>query len=373
MHDILSARLARLSSAASSDDAKQSFKSDLMDLAKLCQIVPQNDYLLHTVAGPMADVVKLVFGAAALIVALTETSRRQVYFAVLAQLQVTGQLDRLEADEPKRRALLESLILSGSADLVAAHYGTCPKGYLRLLSRLGDRARLPDIYVALHELLCDVPALAQELLGVTNGTVLTDEMVDVMANLPRGSDAVRLAQHFNDLGEYERFIDLYYVLTGHDTLTDAHRLRLSSGEKPSHLLEALYLDLPFPLPAIAAPGLRHIGSGAELVGVAKKFKNCLAIFVTEALKGLHQYYVWSRKGAPAVVLCIQNEAPFGWYLSEMKLANNRSVRGDLKAEVLSLLEHCGVRTGASVENMMRRHRSTDEQIDFDDLFDLDAA
>lgn len=372
MHDILSDRLARLATAAS-DDAKESLKSELMDLAKLCQVVPQNDYLLDAVAGRMADVVKLVFGAAALIVALTEASRRQVYFAVLAQLQVTGQLELLETDEAKRRALVESLILSGSVDLLAAHYGTCPKGYLRLLSRLGDRARNPDIYVALHELLCDVPTLAQELLAVTNGTILTDEMVNVLVKMPRGTDAVRIAKHFDFLGEYERFIDLYRILTGFDELSDAHGIRLSSGEKPSHLLEAIYLDLPFPPPAIAAPGLRHIGSGTELVRVAKKFKNCLAIFVTEALKGLHQYYVWSRKGAPSIVLCIQNDAPFGWHLSEMKLANNRSVRGDLKAEVHSLLEHCGVRTGASVEDMMRRHRRTEEQIDFDDLFDLDAA
>ena len=69
MHDILSNRLARLAGAASSLEGKKSLKSELMELAKLCQIVPQNNYLLEAVAGPLTPAVQLVFGAASLIVA----------------------------------------------------------------------------------------------------------------------------------------------------------------------------------------------------------------------------------------------------------------------------------------------------------------
>jgi hypothetical protein len=86
-----------------------------------------------------------------------------------------------------------------------------------------------------------------------------------------------------------------------------------------------------------------------------------------------QYYIWSKKDAPNVVICIQNEAPFGWFLSEMKLANNERVPGALKRELKSLLEHCGVRTIGSVEDMMRPHRHPMHVDDFEHLFDLDAA
>lgn len=373
MHNILSNRLARLATAASSPEAKKSLKSDLMELAKLCQIVPQNDYILEAVAGPLAPAIKLVFGAASLIVALTEMSRRQVYFAVVAQLQTTGELDCIEASEEKRRLLIERLILSSSADLITSHYGSCPKGFLRLLTRIGDRARSADIYVDLHKLVADLPGMAQALLTAAHNKPLSNEIIEVLMNMPRSVDAVRLAQQFDHVFDYERFFNLYQILTQNQELSEEHRSRLSNGEKPGHLLEMLYLDLRFPEPAIAAPGLCHIKNGHELVRVAKTFKNCLSGFVAEALKGEHQYYVWSKKDAPAVVACIQNEAPFGWFLSEMKLENNERVPSALKREVKTILEHCGVRTIGSVEDMMRPHRHPVEIDDFQHLFDLDAA
>lgn len=373
MHDILSARLARLTHAASSLEAKVSLKSDLMELAKFCQIAPQNNYLLEAVTGPLTHPVQMIFGAASLIVALTEISRRQVYFAVIAQLQATGKLGELETDEAKRRQLVERMILSSSAELITAHYGSCPKGFLRLLSRLGDRARPADLYVDLHKLVVDVPGTALELLSITQKKELSTDLVEVLTNMPRAVGSVRLAKQFDDVFDYDRFINLYKILTGKQELSEEHRSCLRNCGKPAHFLEALYLDLPFPQPAIAAPGLRHVKNGHELVRVAKKFKNCLSGFVAEALKGVHQYYVWSKKDMPAVVACIQNEAPFGWFLSEMKLANNERVPGALKHEVKALLEHCGVRTVGSVEDMMRPYRHPMAIDDFEHLFDIEAA
>jgi hypothetical protein len=373
MRDLLSSHLARLTHSSSSPEAKTSLKSDLMELAKLCQIAPHNDYLLEAVTGPLSPAIKMIFGAASLIVALTEMGRRQVYFAVIAQLQATGQLDELATSEEKRRRLIERFILSSSADLIAAHYGSCPKGFLRVLTRLGDRARPVDLYLDLHKLVANVPGMAQELLSITQKKLLSNDIVEVLMNMPRGAGFVRLAEQFDDVCDYERFINLYQTLTGNQELSEEHRSCLSNGGKPSHLLEALYLDLPFPQPAIAAPGLRHVEDGHELVRVAKIFKNCLSGFVAEALKGEHQYYIWSKKDTPAVVACIQNEAPFGWFLSEMKLAKNERVPGALKRELKSLLEHCGVRTVGSVEDMMRPHRHPIHVDDFEHLFDLDAA
>lgn len=373
MHDILSNRLVRLATAASSPEAKKSLKSELMELAKLCQIVPQNHYLLEAVAGPLTPAVQLVFGAASLVVSLTEMSRRQVYFAVIAQLQTSGELDALEASDEKRRRLIERLILSSSADLIAEHYGSCPKGFLRILTRIGDRARPAEFYINLHKLVADVPGVAQELLSITHKKPLSNEMVAVLMNMTPSVDAVRLAKQFDDVFEYERFINLYQILTKSEALSPEHRTRICIGEKPGHLLEAIYLDLPFPEAAIAAPGLRHVKNGNELVRVAKTFKNCLSGFVAEALKGEHQYYVWSKKDAPEVVVCIQNEAPFGWFLSETKLEDNQRVPSALKRELKNLLELCGVRTVGSVEDMMRPHRHPVEIDDFEHLFDLDAA
>jgi len=373
MHDILSARLVNLTKANTSPEENKSLKSELFDLAKLCQIVPNNNYLLDAVAGPLTPAVQLVFGAASLIVALTELSRRQVYFAVIAQLQSTGQIDALKASAEKRRSLVERLILASSSDLIAEHFGSCPKGYLRLLARLGDRAREPDLYLDLYKLVKELPHLAKDLLAVTCKTSLSNNLLAVIMNMPPSGDAARLAQKFDCVEEYDRFIEMYRILTGKEELEGKHRARLCAGENPNHLLDSIYLDLPFPTAAISAPGLRYIKSGAELVSVAKTYRNCLSGFVAEALKGEYQYYIWTKKNAPSVVLNIRNEAPFGWFLAETKCADNSRVPQALKQELKALLSHCGVRTQSSVENMMRPYRDHSDFNDYDELFDHNAA
>jgi hypothetical protein len=373
MHDILSARLVNLAKVNTSPEAKKSQKSELFELAKLCQIVPINNYLLDAVAGPLTPAVQLVFGAASLIVALTELTRRQVYFAVIANLQSTGQIDALEASAEKRRKLVERLILASSSDLIAEHFGSCPTGYLRLLARLGDRAREPNLYVDLHKLIKEVPNLAKDLLAVTCRTSLSSNLLAVIMNMPPSSDAARLARKFEDVVEYDRFIEMYRILTGKEELGDQHRARLCAGENPNNLLDSIYLDLPFPTAAISAPGLRYIQSGAELVNVAKTYRNCLSSFVAEALRGEHQYYIWTKKNAPSVVLNIRNEAPFGWFLAETKCADNSRVPSALKQELKALLNHCGVRTERSVENMMRIYRDNSDFNDYEDLFDHNVA
>jgi hypothetical protein len=373
MHDILSARLARLTNTAASPQAQKSLKSDLLDLAKLCQVVPQNDFLLDTVAGPLVSAVKSVFGAAALIVVLTETSRRQVYFAVLARLQAMGGLAALATDDAKRQALVERLLLARSEDLIASAYGACPRGFVRLLARLGDPARRAGLYADLFTLVSDAPDLARELLAAARGEGLSDNLVELMMVLPRAARSVRLARLFDDKHDLERFLQVYRFLTGEENLLAEHSQRLCRGERPDRLLDSLYLALPFPDPVICTPGLRHVRNGEDLVTIAKTFRNCLGNFVAEGLRGDHQYYIWSRASAPEVVVCIRHEAPFGWYLAECQLADNERVPPRLKKDLKALLAHCGIRTTGSVENLMRPYRNGPDEIDLDLVFDLDAA
>lgn len=373
MHDILSARLARLTNTAASPEAQKSLKSDLLELAKLCQIGPKNDFLLDIVAGPLALAVKSVFGAAALIVVLTETARRQVYFAVLARLQAMDSLAALASDDAKRRALVERLLLARSEDLIADVYGTCPRGFVRLLARLGDQARRAGLYADLFSLVSDAPDLARELLVTAHREGLPDGLVELMIDLPRTAQSVQLARLFHGQRDLEQFMEVYGFLTEEQSLRSDHCKRLLSGEKPDRLLESLYLALPFPAPVLSSPSLRHISNGEHLASIATTFRNCLGNYVAEALRGDHQYYIWSKASAPEVVLCIRHEAPFGWYLAECQLADNERVPPCLKKELKALLAHCDIRTTGSVENLMLTYRNALDQIDLDVMFDLDAA
>lgn len=373
MHYDISELLHRLANAGASAEANTNLRSDLMDLAKFCQIVPHNNYLLEAVACHLTREVQMIFGTASLIVALTETGRRQVFFAVIARLEAAGKLDGLKAHEEKRLQLVKSLLQSASADLITEHYGSCPAGFLRMLARLGDHARPLQVYLGLHQLADEVPGVAHEVLSETQKTGIPDQLVEVLMALPRKTVAVRLARQFNDASDYQRFMDLYCILTGEQELAGKHRTRLCSGRKPGDLLQDLYLALPFPQPAIAAPGLHHISNGAELVSVAKTFRNCLAGFTAEALRGEHQYYVWSKKDAPPLVIRIRNEAPFGWFLCEVKLARNERAPLALRQELQALLKHCGVRTQGAVRAMMDCYQEYDFTEITDELPDLEAA
>lgn len=76
--------------------------------------------------------------------------------------------------------------------------------------------------------------------------------------------------------------------------------------------------------------------------------------------------------APEVVFAIDSETPFGWYLSESRLAQNERVPWELAEEPEALLDGHGVRTERSLARMMGPYLREEDELDFD-LFDFDMA
>lgn len=366
MHDVLSRRITKL--VATADTVSPlALKSELLDLAKHCQVVPGSGFLLGTVCGRMEGAVSAVFGSLAMLLVMTEPSRRQVYFAVLAALEADGAFEAPGLDDAARANLLTRLILSRNEDLVTYAYGSCPTGFLRLIARFGERGRKPEMYVRLFKILNGHPELAQPLLAACKGNTLTDDLVLLMNEVPATPLGVRVAARFEVVGEYRLFMAPYRALTMSRQLSEAHMRRIADGEAPANLLEGIYLDRPFPAPALSAPHVTHIADGHALVRAAREFSNCLANYVAEALNNERQFYIWRRPDAPEVVFAIDSEEPFGWYLSEAKLADNERVPRALREVLNEMLEGCGIRTGESVEAMMRPYRNDSNPFGLDDL------
>jgi len=370
MRTELSRRITRLVSHADTVPPAV-LKADLLDLAKDCQVVPENRFLLSAVAGQMAGAVSALFGPLALILLLTEPARRQVYFAVLAAMLEGGRLEGLTARD--RAELITRLMTARNAELITDAFGSCPSGLLRLLSRLGDGARAPRYYRDLHALLTGAPDLAAPILAVTQGQALGEELLRLILLLPRTPLGVRVAVRFVEEEDYTRFLRPYRAVTGLERISEPHMERIAAGEAPGTLLEGLYLELPFPPPALGAPGLTHLGDGRALVRAAREFSNCLAGYVAEALRGERQYYVWREEGEADVVLSISNEGPFGWYLSECRLAGNERVPIGRRKALHRLLEPLGVRTGGSVEKLMGPYREDPDTFLLEHLFDEEEA
>ena len=372
MHTDLSRRIPRLISTADGL-SPVALKSELFDLARHCQVVPENRFLVSTVCGPLEQAASAVFGPLTLLLVMTEPRRRQVYFAVLARLAADGAFEAPGLDEAARADLLTRLVLSCNEDLIAQAYGSCPSGFLRLIGRFGDCARKPEIYTGLFGLLDAHPDLAPPLLGACQTGLLTDDLIELAQALPRTPIGVRAAARFETMDEYQRFMCPYQAVTGNAQLSDAHLRRIAEGEVPGNLLEGIYLDLPFPAPVLTGPELTHIPDGKAMVRTAHEFSNCLADYVAEALKGERQFYIWRQADAPAVVFSINAEAPFGWHLSETRLADNLRLAPKQRQELYRMLNSCGIRTEGSVERLMNPYRREPRAFLMDDFFDFDTA
>lgn len=372
MKDILSHRIAHLVTQADTLRPAE-LKAEVLDLAKLCQVAPGNEFLLSTLCGQMEEAVSAAFGALGMLLVMTEPGRRQVYFAVLARLEADGAFVDPGLTDSDRAKLLIQMVTAGNEALIRYAYGACPPGFVRLIGRFGECARNPEMYVTLYQMLTASPELAKPLMAACQGRSLSDDLILLMRELPATPLGVRVAARIGAVGEYRELLQAYRAITKAEQLTDAHMNRIADGESPGTLLKRLYLELAFPAPVLAIAGVTYIPDGHALVHTAREFSNCLREYLKEALNNQRQFYIWRKPGAPDVVFAINSEAPFGWYLSESRLAANRRVPRELREELDALLEGHGVRTERSVARMVGQYLHEEEEMDHDALFDFDMA
>jgi hypothetical protein len=362
MQNALSIRIANLSSKLLTKPDARQLKSELLDLAKDCQVLPEQKFLLRVTARSMTPLVKRVFGPLSMIFPLTETGRRHVFLAVLARLDADRTLDAMSENE--RTALLERLLTRRNADLIVGAYGSNPPGFLRLVTRLGDVARGKRFYLDLHQLLCEGPDLAAPLIAATGTEPLTDMQLDMLMHLPHVPEAVILSNQFPDRGRLETFLLTYQTLTGQNDLLTEHIVRMNKGEHPDRIIEDLYLSRRFPAPVIPAdPDFSYIEDGFSLIDTAKRFRNCLRNYVAEALRGERQYYLWRKPGQPEVVFEICNDAPFGWYLAQARHEKNEKLSPDLAEELRQKLCDFGILRTNSMEQLTRPFLEDGEDLD----------
>lgn len=355
-----------LAAATSVGDAAEQ-KTAFMNLARVCQITPQNDFLVETVAGPLTQAVRAAFGDLALIVPLTERRRRQVYFAVLARLEETVGIERLTKSADERLSFVQGLISDRSQDLIARWYGACPSGFLALLNRLGETALPPRSYTILAEFAGAGPEMVRALLGQSQHQLISDEFLDTLDRLPRDPLAPAAARAVETSAMFRRFMDAYAVLTGSRHMRIDHVARLARGERPEHLVEGLYLDVPFPPPVITGPDFRHASSGKELVTLAGEFRNCLGGEVDTALRGECQFYCWGPPSHEPVVFSIFNDAPFGWCLQQCAYRGNARVPPAARQQLQVRLNDFGIRDGRPMGRLMRPFRTEVNDLDFEEL------
>lgn len=367
MNAPLSDHIRALIDAAMSATQSADQKASVLQVAALSQLNLDNDFLLYTVAGPLSEAAKAVFGSLASVLVLTEHHRRQIFFAVLACFVHTNQIEEIADDEDFKSDLIHSLLTVRDQDIVTHWYGTCPPGYLSLVRRCGEIALPARFYVELHELCVRRPKVAQVLVKAANThPILSLEMLEIVQHLPETDMSVLAAIRFGSLRTYKHFHQTYRILTQRDDIAPADLAKIAAGETPANVVNHLYLSKRFPKPILSAQGFQHIPDGHTLFRAAREFQNCVRAYFSEALRGECQFYIVRRRRTQPAIICLTFDG-FHWYLSEAKCRRNASVPDNLLSEIHDVLRHANIRCDdRNITAMMAPYIRNDDS-DFDQI------
>lgn len=325
----------------------------LLHLATFGQIDASGDFLFETVAGPMMEGLKAVFDKFSLLLPLTRSSRRQVYFAVVAGLQIDTTRGASCLSNTERNELIGRFLRSRSKDLIRETYGACPPGYLHLIGRLGETARAKSYYTSLFELLVRDEDLGDFLIKSPAPEVDREDLLSLFKALPPTLAGRRAAFTLGSIDTLKNLLKPYALLTGETALRNEDIDRLARGEAPAKLIEELYLQRPFRTPLILDRNIRHAACGKDLVELSRKYRNCLATRISDGLKGRRQFYVWERDDKLPIIFSIADEQSLGWYLEEYSHPRNRRVPPWQVAELRSFVARFGIRPEGPVEKLMQ--------------------
>jgi hypothetical protein len=154
---------------------------------------------------------------------------------------------------------------------------------------------------------------------------------------------------------YTAFTSAYRVSTSLNDICDEDVRRLLNGEKPKSILQRRYHSLPFPEPVLPNnERIQHLRDGEALCAAAADFSNCFHNFISTAHRNEKQFYKVVLADGSKAILTLNNDAPSGWLVDEVKLKHNEDPDQMLVNELSDHLSHFGGRNGPPVALLVQR-------------------
>lgn len=341
-------RLLRLVNSASTS------RDDFFRLLQIAQTPVRNQGLIRAVSAGLTETVEAIFGELGLLVAMTEPSRRQVWFAALALLDADSRVWWFSRDEIKRNELIVVLLSeSNERILQMIRSQPPPKYYLSTITKLGETARSPRTYALLWRLMKQFPQAARTIAQRAQAGKLGDPILEIVSMLKPSSargvcDALRAAERFCDVAQFDEFRRLYETLMQRRGLDEEDTARLARGVPPSAITDTLLERIAFAPPVLGEP-FRYCRNWLEIRSTGEFFKNCLrgGDWVARARSGDVQIYRLTENGTDLVLSLIREDGR--WKLGEAKLENNRIPPRALRERLCELLTEAGVSTRTCVD------------------------
>lgn len=221
-----------------------------------------------------------------------------------------------------------------------------PDGLRRALEHLGEIAWAAADYRSLLALLAE-PAAAKRL---RHAEAITPDEVRALAALPaavraEGVGAVRMSP-----AQAELLAEAHAVLSRRlSPPLLAERIAAWNRATNARALFALVADdFRLEMPKPPHPGTERLKPLATVTAIreaARRYRNCLAGYVDDALDERSAIYEWLP--APGAVIELTPDAFFGWRLDQARLQNNKAVDEATRDAVVAELRGMGVHVGRS--------------------------
>ena len=315
--------------------------------------------LLRLIAPAYAEVLAALWPAPHTPFVTAPTARRHLVCLMLA------------TDAGARAPVTLSQLLDGPLrKAVRLVVDPAPEGLVRALERLGEIAWQPEDYRALLTLLAD-PKPAKTL---RHAVEISPAQVRTLSALPKplrdaGGAATRVTA-----GQARLLAEAHVLLSRRlpqDVL--AQRIAVWTRAPTAKALFNLVADdfrreLPKP-PHPGTDRLKPLETAAAIRDAARRYRNCLASYVDDAIDRRCAVYEWLP--APGAVIEVTPDSYFGWRLDQARLENNKSVDEATRGAIVEELRGMGIHVGRSAWQI--RHALARAGSPTFDLEPLDAA
>lgn len=258
--------------------------------------------------------------------------RRQVVFAYLSTLLKTERLPKgMARDEMKawwrtnRRQIPASvlktagpIVLSRRSRWIMQHaFGSCPRGFLGALEKVGPDAEPVPFYRMLWSTFSD-KARWREARCVSHEVKVNFSNLLVLRRLGPGIVFPGILDRF-DTHLVDRFTDVLDLIRREVPGANDAALRetLSTASSLSNFLRLWLRQFPvrYPLPYPGTVDVVGVNSLIELEKASKTYKNCMGRYLLRTLRGFSAFYIIKDHGG--LIIYLRKSSAGGWTVSSL--------------------------------------------------------
>jgi hypothetical protein len=275
---------------------------------------------------------------------LFEMSRTRMHLLALA-------LAHLDSSPPRQFA--EFLARESLGNILRQVLGDQPIGIKRALAHLPDRVLSAKGYQRLVQLLSDQDG-SRALHHIHK---IDDSKIAVLCEIPPPLRRIAVIALDGWLQGLARLADGLHFLVSRNAapsfdalVTDLGRLKQSNQfiARIKQLVEAL--PLPDQLPPCKIGKARRLDQPAEILALAKRWRNCLAIHAGLINDGGCAIYLWEDAQTPAACL-VERQGRFGWFIEDVKGPRNAEIEPNALGLIGAAFAQVGIQQATLVQSL----------------------